>query len=177
MMPVTCGAHGQRQRVRVIVNKPSGGEHPGKKCPALSETRSCSLVGVKGVAWQPCPVDCVLSDWHNCEVCSATCGGGSRVCNRDVVTQDEFGGKRCPDTLEAVLPCHTKPCPGPPSDAPTAAPTSTPAPTAVPTTAPTPPLCNILNFSAWGACSASCGKAVQHRSPALFVNPLFPHLR
>jgi hypothetical protein len=192
MKPVTCGAVGGSSRRRVVlVNASHNSAGAGKPCPSLSHTKKCSLIGMSDSsgnpwAWKPCPADCLLTEWQNCQICSVSCGEGTHLCNRDVINGPIFGGKPCPDILEAARPCKAAdPCPtlsptAAPSDLPTAAPTVSPTstPTSEPTTAPSKvpvkaPWCRILEYDEWGQCSTSCGGGgVQVRAPHLFGPPI-----
>ena len=88
---------------------------------------------------QPCPVECVLSDWEEWAACTADCAGGTKTRERTVVTDAKHGADECGNTTETI-PCNLFACPTPhptplPTPLPTAAPS--PAPTARPTPSPT----------------------------------------
>jgi hypothetical protein len=74
----------------------------GAECPPLEETRACNE--------QPCPVDCVVSEWSEWSECSAPCGGGTQSRTRTIVTPPANGGTPCPE-LEETRACNEQPCP------------------------------------------------------------------
>ena len=57
------------------------------------------------------PVDCKVGDWKRWGECSATCGGGTKTSERDVIAEPENGGASCP-ALEETMACNTEGCPG-----------------------------------------------------------------
>ena len=56
-------------------------------------------------------VDCKVGDWKPWGECSATCGGGTKTREREVVQQPNHGGVTCPN-LEETMACNTQGCPG-----------------------------------------------------------------
>jgi hypothetical protein len=65
---------------------------------------------------QPCPIDCVVSDWNkgNWNNCNKTCGSGTqtRTNTRSIITQPQNGGLACPVlTQSETQVCNTQPCP------------------------------------------------------------------
>ena len=100
---VTCGG-GEKTRTRTVETATA---HGGIACPPLQETQSCNA--------QPCPVDCVVSDWTDWTQCA------SRCCNtvlslcprhtrtRSVVTPVSSGGLACPQ-LQNNRRCASEPC-------------------------------------------------------------------
>lgn len=95
-----CGG-GTQTRTRTVVTPAANG---GAACPVLEEMQSCNE--------QPCPVDCVVSDWSEWGTCSATCGGGTQTRTRTVVTPAAFGGAPCP-AMSEYQSCNTQPCEDP----------------------------------------------------------------
>ena len=118
----TCGM-GVRTLRRSVIHPAGFG---GQACPPLSMTESCNI--------QPCPVDCIVSQWASFETyehyystmstygtcmgpnvwggqCTKTCGGGIRSIFRYIVSPPQHGGKACPALVKTV-PCNTKTCPG-----------------------------------------------------------------
>ncbi len=94
-----CGG-GTQARTRTIVTPPANG---GAECPALSEEQACNT--------QPCviPVDCVVSSWSVWGTCSASCGGGTQVRTRTIITPPANGGAECPALTEEQA-CNTQAC-------------------------------------------------------------------
>ncbi|MFN4253882.1 MAG: T9SS type A sorting domain-containing protein [Saprospiraceae bacterium] len=93
-----CGG-GIQTRTRNVVTPAANG---GLPCPVLSETQPCNQ--------QPCPVDCVVSDWSVWSTCSAPCGGGVQTRTRNVITPAAYGGVPCPTSLSETQPCNQQPC-------------------------------------------------------------------
>ena len=56
-------------------------------------------------------VDCKAGDWKPWGECSATCNGGTKTTERDVVQEPENGGAACP-ALDKTMACNTHGCPG-----------------------------------------------------------------
>eukprot|EP01012_Entosiphon_sulcatum_P049575 TRINITY_DN6820_c0_g1_i6.p1 TRINITY_DN6820_c0_g1~~TRINITY_DN6820_c0_g1_i6.p1 ORF type:complete len:7637 (+),score=112.47 TRINITY_DN6820_c0_g1_i6:5459-28369(+) len=117
----TCGG-GATYRNRTILS-------PGADCPPLSETRMC--------ATDPCPVDCVVSEWSEWDSCTAPCGGGSQARHRAVDVATAFGGTACPSDLVQTRSCNTQPCPVD---------------------------CVMGEWTQWSPCSATCGGGTKARS-------------
>nr|XP_018668081.2 hemicentin-1 [Ciona intestinalis] len=97
----TCG-HGSQMRHRSCNNpSPSGG---GFDCFGLdSSSRLCAL--------QPCPVDGQWSPWGSWDVCSVSCGGGSR--NRIRTCSEPYplnGGRPCSGSSSQLDHCNVDPC-------------------------------------------------------------------
>merc|ERR1711975_48892 len=76
----SCGV-GQRKLSRTVITPAAH----GGQCGAQEKTEECSL--------EPCPVDCVLSDWTVLEDCATTCGVGQRTLSRTVITPAAHGGQ------------------------------------------------------------------------------------
>jgi hypothetical protein len=79
---------------------------------------------------QDCPIDCKMSDWTAHTECTLSCGGGEQDWKREVVIAPAFGGVTCPRDWDKTEPCNEDPCP---ID------------------------CVWGQWSAWGACSVTCG--------------------
>jgi len=92
----TCGG-GTQTHTRTPLTPASCG---GTTCPASSESRSCNT--------DPCPVDCVVSNWGNWTTCSKTCGNGTQTRTRTIVSPAQFGGS-CVSTSETQS-CNTQCC-------------------------------------------------------------------
>ncbi|HYD47751.1 MAG TPA: thrombospondin type-1 domain-containing protein [Terriglobales bacterium] len=54
-------------------------------------------------------VDCVVSGWSGFGSCSASCGGGTQIRTRTILTPASGGGEACPELSESQ-PCNTDPC-------------------------------------------------------------------
>lgn len=88
----TCGG-GQRSRTRQVTTQPM---HGGAACPALQETQACNT--------QPCPTDCVLSEWSPWGGCMWD-GRQSRF--RTVITPAAHGGS-CWGHRSEFRPCESE---------------------------------------------------------------------
>jgi len=124
-----CGG-GTQTRSRTVTTLPANG---GTACPTLSESQPCNQQG--------CPVNCVMNQWSDWGVCSATCGGGSQTRTRTVATPAANGGTACGPTSE-TQPCNTNPCPVD---------------------------CVTGTWSDWGTCSAPCGGGTQTRNLSIIT--------
>jgi len=119
-----CGT-GQQERARIVA---TAAAHGGTPCPVLRETQLCNAT--------PCPVDCVVGEWHLDIPCTKTCGGG-KLQNRRAITQPaRHSGKACPSLIKEH-DCNTGPC---------------------------PVHCSVSSFSEWAACSVTCGGGSQLRT-------------
>jgi hypothetical protein len=102
---LSCGG-GVQTRSRSVLTAPTN----GTACPALNNTQTCN--------GQPCPVDCLMSNWVTVGSCSKTCGTGIATHTRTVTTSALNGGVACPiDTnrtttclVEACDACLSNPC-------------------------------------------------------------------
>ena len=63
------------------------------------------------IVYSECLVDCELGEWFEWTECSATCGGGTRTRERDVVREPRNGGAACEDQKQEEN-CNTDPCGG-----------------------------------------------------------------
>ena len=123
----SCGS-GIATRSRTLVSQPQFG---GKICPTAVEAISC--------AGDPCPLDCLVSNWGSWMDCTKTCGGGIHLRVRVVVTEPQHGGKACPPKNETAA-CGGVQC---------------------------PIHCEHTSFSTWSKCSKSCGGGSQTRNRAI----------
>ena len=95
---VTCGG-GTRTKERTAT---APVEHGGELCPDLTESESCNL--------DPCPVDCVVSDWSTYGECSHSCGGGTKMRTRTESVAAAHGGATC-GSLSQGTDCNGHECP------------------------------------------------------------------
>jgi hypothetical protein len=119
----SCGA-GSQSRNRIVIAHAQNG---GYVCPYLGETRSCNTFS--------CAVDCLVSEWGSWELCSKTCGTGTRKRSRGVAIFPLNGGVSCPPT-GATENCNTFNCPVD---------------------------CAQTQWGGWSACTQSCGTGTQAR--------------
>lgn len=101
--PVECGGNANstvRLRSRPITVAPDGeGAAP---CPALVETEPCGR--------DPCPVDCVISNYSAPSECTQPCGTtGTQVRTATVLVDPLHGGVGCPET-RVEEPCNLVAC-------------------------------------------------------------------
>eukprot|EP01012_Entosiphon_sulcatum_P029449 TRINITY_DN358_c0_g1_i1.p1 TRINITY_DN358_c0_g1~~TRINITY_DN358_c0_g1_i1.p1 ORF type:complete len:2229 (+),score=276.12 TRINITY_DN358_c0_g1_i1:2833-9519(+) len=95
---VACGI-GKSRRERPVLQTPANN---GTACPPVVEEIDCNV--------QPCPVDCVVSDWDPWSTCDKTCGSGSRHRERMILQQASNGGTPCP-ALKQTEVCNPQECP------------------------------------------------------------------
>lgn len=120
----TCGG-GEKTRSRTQLFQP---QHGGKACASLSETKAC--------ATEPCPEDCVLTDFVAWTSCSRSCDTGYRMRDRHVVKEAKHGGLSCRHLTETEQ-CGTMLCP---ID------------------------CSVSTWGGWESCSKTCGSGSQYRT-------------
>jgi len=107
----TSECDGVRRRSREVAVE---GRGKGKFCiGAMKETAPCNpLPGMPTP--QACqgalPQDCLLSQWAQWEACSASCGGGSQVRHRQVLSEPKSGGASCEEVLSEIQGCARGPC-------------------------------------------------------------------
>lgn len=93
------------------------------------------------------PVDCVLSDWNEWNECSATCGGGQHVREREIDRHPVGRGKTCDDPLSEIRECSPERCSaGPPAID-----------------------CQVGDWQDWGACSKCSGERTRSREITTFA--------
>eukprot|EP01012_Entosiphon_sulcatum_P049574 TRINITY_DN6820_c0_g1_i5.p1 TRINITY_DN6820_c0_g1~~TRINITY_DN6820_c0_g1_i5.p1 ORF type:complete len:1020 (+),score=28.13 TRINITY_DN6820_c0_g1_i5:698-3757(+) len=130
---VAC-AGGTSTRSRAVITAPANG---GLACGPLEEIKTCNP--------QPCPVDCVVSDWGEWSACSKSCGGGERKRHRTVVTSPQYNGKSCP-MLDEYDICNTDHCPVD---------------------------CVVGLWSEWTTCSHACGGGKRTRTRAVQIDAAY----
>jgi len=86
---------------------------------------------------QPCPVDCVWSEWSEVSACSATCGPATQSSTRTQLVMAQFGGVECSGPNINTTDCNQPPCP---ID------------------------CTWSEWDPWGECSKPCGNGTQTRA-------------
>ncbi|CAD7922585.1 unnamed protein product [Amoebophrya sp. A120] len=135
----TCGG-GQQYRTREVETPASAG---GTPCEGnLKEVVACNT--------DPCvePVDCKWGEWTEYGACSASCGGGEKVRDREIVVAPRFGGKLCePHVKEEVAPCNQQSCDTHCIDG------------------------AWDEWAAWSACTATCGTGFQWRHREILQRP------
>jgi hypothetical protein len=95
----------------------------------------------------PHPADCQLSDWTTITPCTASCGTGTQTTQRTVLHEAWGAGKPCDQSrLARASDCNTQPCPVD---------------------------CSISKWSAWSACSASCGGGMRTQTRSVLTDARF----
>lgn len=132
----TCGTTGVQlqTRTRIAAGSQDCSTHP------MQQYVPCNR--------NPCPVDCAVGDWGDWSPCTTSCGGGTRVRSRPVITKATNGGTACP-ALTEVAPCNTATCAYNSS-------------------------CVLSAWSSWQACSKTCGGGEQQRQRSVVVAPTLP---
>ena len=95
---LSCGS-GEHTRHRTVTDTPQNG---GFSCPVLVEAQQCNT--------DFCPVDCKETEWSGWTVCTKSCGWGMQTKTRAVAESAQHGGKPC-GLLVDVMPCHASHCP------------------------------------------------------------------
>jgi hypothetical protein len=67
------------------------------------------LLAYLGLIYILLVVDCVVSNWFNEGMCSATCGGGRQLQRRSIIANPTFNGAACP-ALTQYVPCNSNAC-------------------------------------------------------------------
>ena len=132
----SCGG-GVHQRTRPVTR---AAQHGGLVCAATHGMRRCNT--------QPCPVDCVASDWSAWGSCSVSCGvnGGLQSRQRSESRPAAYGGKACTAHKQERV-CNAFQCP---LD------------------------CVESSWSDWSECSKTCGAGgTKRRSRSVVVATAF----
>jgi hypothetical protein len=93
-----CGG-GEQNRLRKVIVEPANG---GDKCPAVKASRACNT--------QICAINCAVTKFSAWSTCSKTCGTGSKTATRTIVTKPNAAGSACP-SLTKSAECNTVSCP------------------------------------------------------------------
>jgi hypothetical protein len=109
----TAPCNGVKRRARHVNSYGAG---KGKMCEgALEEYVPCNP-GPDEAIPSSCsngkPVDCKLGHWKSWSDCSATCDGGQRVRQRDILQNAMFGGKGCSGPVTQIEECGRNSCSG-----------------------------------------------------------------
>jgi len=102
-------------------------ETEGMPCPKLHATVPCNE--------EPCPRDCSVSSWTEWSQCSASCGGGRRQRQRQVLMRARGTGRPCSATSD-VEGCNVQSC---------------------------EPACTFSDWGPWGICTKACGGGTRGR--------------
>jgi hypothetical protein len=124
-------AKGVHHRSRKILVHP---QHGGEPCGNVLSMNFCNT--------QPCPIDCVLSDWSAFSECSHTCLRGLKRRSRIVMTEATHGGRHCSTHRSQTRECDAGPC---------------------------PVNCRVSLWGHYGPCSASCGTGSKTRTRTVQV--------
>jgi len=114
------------------------------------ESEICALKKIRGELFKlkgdthPFFMDCEVGEWEP-EECSATCGGGTQILRRQVITAPSGGGMVCPP-LSMKQSCNEDPCPVD---------------------------CVVEEWSGWSGCSADCGGGVMEKTRMIKVHPKY----
>ena len=84
--------------------------YPLRRFSVCRTVRCFIFISISLLNWGS-SVDCKVGDWKPWGDCSATCDGGIKTREREVVQEAEDGGETCP-ALEETMVCNTKQCPG-----------------------------------------------------------------
>jgi hemicentin len=99
----------------------------------MHEVRACNDKPLsEALEWK----DCVWDEWAPYGFCSKTCGGGQRARSREIHQLRVGGGKECEGAQKETAPCNTELCN---------------------TLSEADQDCQWAPWSAWAACSATCG--------------------
>jgi len=88
--------------------------------------------------------DCEVSSWKE-ESCTVTCGGGTKLIAREILTPEKNGGAPCPPLNRTEI-CGTIDC---------------------------PVNCQMGEWGGWSTCSAACGGGVRERQRSVEVAAQF----
>jgi hypothetical protein len=129
----SCGT-GNWTRTRTIIRQAT---LSGTVCPDLNQTTTCRE--------EHCPVDCEFESWTEWTTCTKSCGAGTKERSRKVTTYPQYGGIKCPITLNMQI-CNHFACPVD---------------------------CTMQEWDDWSDCSSSCGPyGMRHRLREIAVEPL-----
>jgi len=95
-----------------------------------------SSMATESCSLDGCPVDCTWGEWQGWSECSKDCGGGEQKNHRKVKQHAEFHGKACQGNGTETKACNLQACSND---------------------------CKYEAWSAWTACSVTCGKGARKR--------------
>jgi len=95
----TCGGGLKYQNRSITANATNG----GSACPTLTQSTACNSQG--------CPVNCVWYPFGNFTPCTVTCGGGTQYQTRSIQTQAANGGQNCTGNDTNTVACNPQGCP------------------------------------------------------------------
>lgn len=124
---LTCGGGRQTRTSSVI----TAAAHGGKACPAQLLGRACNV--------DPCPIDCLVSEFSQWSACSKSCNGGVQSKRRSITQPVAYGGKVCP-SLQVSRDCNIQDC---------------------------PVNCALSQWNSWSKCSQSCGTGTSGRGRSI----------
>ncbi|VDH96262.1 Hypothetical predicted protein [Mytilus galloprovincialis] len=125
---VTCGV-GIMTRNRTCKNPEP--QYGGKQCIGNDNN-------ISGCAENPCPINGNWTEWSSWNECSATCGGGIKIRDRNCSNPEpQYGGDQCFGNSTNSETCNEDPCP---IDG------------------------NWSGWSEWDECSVSCGGGLKTRN-------------
>eukprot|EP01125_Pyxidicula_operculata_P004565 TRINITY_DN1717_c0_g4_i2.p1 TRINITY_DN1717_c0_g4~~TRINITY_DN1717_c0_g4_i2.p1 ORF type:complete len:1852 (-),score=391.75 TRINITY_DN1717_c0_g4_i2:144-5249(-) len=122
----TCGTNGTMTRSRTMNME----QNSGLSCTG-NNTEESDCVG------DPCPVNCVWSDYSEWTSCNTTCGGGSSQRSRTILSNAQYGGLNCSGNDVDYRSCNAQACSVP---------------------------CQYV-WSNWTNCSLPCNNGTQSRYP------------
>lgn len=122
-------------RTRTVTSK---AQHGGAKCPLLRESRGCNHNIL-------CKINCKVGTWGGWGQCSNSCGGGIARRSREIVQEQENGGRSC-SALWQTKTCNAVQCPVD---------------------------CHYGRWTAWGACSKDCGGGFATKSRGIDIEAAY----